>query len=65
MQALGLETVRSRFAMLATDSKVEEPPAMLAAASNVNKLQESRSCRTEFKSVSHDKRMQNTLQAKH
>ena len=55
MQGLGLGSVRSRFAMLATAtaSKVPESPAMLAAASEVHEPQEQRSCRTGFKPMSH------------
>ena len=51
MQGLGLESVRSRFAMLATASasKVSESSTMLAAASEVHEPQEQRSCRTGFK----------------
>ena len=54
MQGLGLESVRSRFAMLATASasKVSESSAMLAAASEVHEPQEKRSCRTGFRPMS-------------
>ena len=54
MQGLGLESVQSRFAMLATASasKVSESSTMLAAASEFHELQEQRSCRKGFKPMS-------------